>query len=203
MVWDYEDCYIKYLQVSDYLKGALGISQLDLDLDRKVLLPYQTQIIDYLNIRLIKLGSDDIKAKIEEIFDAFSWGADLICSEAALELARQVGIGIEDELYDQDRFVFSWSDLMSTLRLRLKLQYAYLFADSDSDDDCCSCCGCGKGQTTEDYESWQSGVYPEDESYDRTNAERVNTAWTIVKDEGYCECYRHSSQSSDGSNGNQ
>ena len=201
MVWDYEDCYIKYLQASDYLKGQLGISQLDLDSDRKVLLPYQTQILEYLNTRLIKLGSDDIKTKINEIFDSFSWGADLICSEAALELAREVGIGVGDELYDQDRFVFSWADLMSTLRMRLKQQYSYLFSDSDGDDDCCGCCA-GKGQTTEDYESWQSGVYPEDETYDRANIGRVSTAWSVSKNR-YCECYRKNSQSSDSNNGNQ
>ena len=137
----------------------------------------------------------------EDIFDAFSWGADLICSEAALELARQVGIGIEDNLYDQDRFVFSWADLMSTLRLRLKLQYSYLFADEIGDDDCCSCCG--KGQTVEDFESWNSGVYPEDEVYNRANIGRVNTNWTVAKNDGYCECQRRNSQSSNGSNGNE
>ena len=204
MVWDSEECYLKYVQASDYLIRTLGISQLDLDLDRKVLLPYQTQIIDYLNTRLIKLGTDDIKAKLNEVYDIFSWGADLICSEAAIELGRQIGIGTEDEQYDQDRFVFSWADFMSTLRLRLKLQYSYLFASDDSglDDNCCGCCG-GAGQIVSDYESWQSGVYPEDETYDRTNYGRVNTAWKVSRDR-YCECYRHSSQSSNGSgNGNE
>jgi hypothetical protein len=202
MLWDTEECYLKYVQVSDFLKGILGISQLDIDLDRKVLLPYQTQIIDYLNTRLIKLGTDDIKAKLNEVFDIFSWGADLICSEAAIELGRQIGIGTENELYDQDRFVFSWTDLMSTLRLRLKLQYAYLFASEDSglDDNCC-CCHTA-GETTADYESWQSGVNPNDEVYDRTNYDRVNSSWKVSKDR-YCECYRHSSQSSNGTNGNE
>lgn len=203
MVWDYEACYLKYIQASDYLTRLLGISQLDMDLDRKVLLPYQTQIIDYLNTRLIKLGTTEIKALINEVFDVFSWGADLICSEATIELGRQVGIGTEDENYDQDRFVFSWADLMSTLRLRLKLQYAELFAD-DSSGDCDNCCCChSKGQTVEDYESWVSGVYPNDETYDRTNYDRVNTSWKVSRDR-YCECYRHSSQSSDGQgNGNE
>ena len=74
MVWDSEECYLKFIQVSDFFKGMLGISQLDIDLDRKVLLPYQTQILDYLNTRLIKLGTDNIKAKIVEIFDIFDWG---------------------------------------------------------------------------------------------------------------------------------
>lgn len=202
MVWDLDECYIKYQQVSDYLKNALGISQLDLDLERKVLLPYQTQIIEYLNKRLIALGSDNIKVKVQEIFDIFSWGADLICSKGAVELAWQVGIGTESENYDQDRFVFSWADLMSTLRLRLKLQYAYLFAQDTA--ECEDCCCCGKpGDTTADYESWTSGVYPEDEVYDRTNYGRVTTAWEVSKDR-YCECYRHSSQSSNETgNGNE
>ena len=202
MLWDSDECYLKFVQVSDFLKGMLGISQLDIDLDRKVLLPYQTQIIDYLNMRLIKLGTENIKARIDEVFDAFSWGADLICSEAAIELGRQVGIGTENEQYDQDRFVFSWADLMSTLRLRLKLQYAYLFASDDSglDDNCCCCHSAG--ETVADYESWQSGVNPNDEVYDRTNYDRVNSSWKVSKDR-YCECYRHSSQSSNGTNGNE
>jgi len=201
MIWNYDDCYLKYVQVSDFLKGMLEISTLDLDLERKVLLPYQTQIIDYLNTRLIKLGSDDIKAKLNEIFDIFDWGANLICTKSALELGETIGVEVNSEEYDQDRFVFSWADLMSTLRLRLKLQYAYLFADSSSDDDnCCSCCS--KGETVSDYESWTSGVYPEDETYDRTNYDRVNTAWKVSRNR-YCECYRHSSQSSNSTDGNE
>ena len=177
----------------------LGIPQIDCDLIRACYLPYQTQIIDYLNTRLIKLGTDDIKTLVQEVFDTFDWGAELICSEAALELAREVGIGSEDPEYDQNKFVFSWADLMSTLRLRLKLQYGYLFADSTEECENCCCCGT-PGQTIYDYESWQSGVYPNDEVYDRTNYDRVNTSWKVSRTR-YCECNRHSSQSSNSSQG--
>lgn len=200
MVWNNDECYVKFLQVSDFLKGLLGITKLDCDLSRPVLLPYQTQIIEYLNTRLIVLGTNDIKTLIQEILDIFGWGADLICTKSALELAREIGIGSEDEEYDQDRFVFSWADFMSTLRMRLLLQYGYLF-ESDDDGECENCCcGHSAGDTTEDYESWVSNVYPNDEVYDRTNYDRVNTTWKISKNR-YCECYRHESQSSNDSSG--
>ena len=149
--------------------------------------------------RLITLGTDDIKARIQEIFDIFDWGADLICSQAALELAREVGVGSEDPEYDQEKFVFAWADLMSTLGLRLRLQYSYLFAENAEECENCCCCG-GKGQGIEDYESWQSGVYPNDEVYDRANYDRVHTSWKVSRNR-YCECYRHNSQSSNSSEG--
>lgn len=199
MVWNYDECYIKYQQVSKYLCDMLGISQLDCDLNHACYLPYQTQIIDYLNTRLITLGTDDIKARIQEVFDVFDWGADLICSQAALELAREVGVGSEDPEYDQEKFVFAWADLMSTLGLRLRLQYSYLFAENAEECENCCCCG-GKGQGIEDYESWQSGVYPNDEVYDRANYDRVHTSWKVSRNR-YCECYRHNSQSSNSSEG--
>ena len=89
--------------------------------------------------------------------------------------------------FDQEYFVFCWADFMSTLRLRLKFQYGYLFAQ-EPDGECCVCGA--RGQTETDYESWESGVYPEDECYDRTNYYRSNTAWGTEKDR-FCECYRH------------
>ena len=86
-----------------------------------------------------------------------------------------------------DRFIFCWSDFMSTLCLRLKFQYAFLFAQ-EPDGECCKCGA--HGQTETDYESWESGVYPEDECYDRTNYYRSNTAWGLQKDR-FCDCYQH------------
>ncbi len=89
--------------------------------------------------------------------------------------------------FDQEYFVFCWADFMSTLRLRLKFQYSYLFAQ-EPDGECCVCGA--RGQTETDYESWESGVYPEDECYDRTNYTRSNSAWGLEKDR-FCECYKH------------
>ena len=77
MVWDYDECYIKYQQVSKFLCDMLGISQLDCDLIHACYLPYYTQIIDFLNTRLIQLGTDDIKARVQEVFDIADWGATL------------------------------------------------------------------------------------------------------------------------------
>ena len=77
---------------------------------------------------------------------------------------------------------------MSTLCLRLRFQYAYLFAQ-EPDGECCVCGA--RGQTETDYESWESGVYPEDECYDRSNYFRSTSAWGLEKDR-FCECYRHS-----------
>ena len=55
-----------------------------------------------------------------------------------------------------------------------------------------TCCKCGaKGQTTGDYESWTSRVFPQDEVYDRgfTEQDRSTTAWG-TRVERYCDCYR-------------
>ena len=68
-------------------------------------------------------------------------------------------------------------------------QYLYLFEQSVS-DDCCDC-NKGKGQTQKDYESWSSGVYPNDEGYDRTNYARTGSAWNLTTEPGKCECNRH------------
>ena len=88
---------------------------------------------------------------------------------------------------DEQYMCFCWGDFMSTLCLRLKFQYGYLFAQ-EPDGECCVCGA--RGQTETDYESWESGVYPQDECYDRTNYTRSNTAWGVQKDR-FCECYRH------------
>jgi hypothetical protein len=89
--------------------------------------------------------------------------------------------------FDMEYFLFCWGDFMSTLVLRLKLQYGYLF-NQEEDGECCVCGA--RGQTETDYESWESGIYPEDECYDRSNYYRSNTAWGLQKDR-YCECYKH------------
>lgn len=189
MTWEYQECYILFSQYSEYLKSSLGISQLDYYLDKQVLLPYYTQITKYLNERLIILGSDDIMTKITEILRIFSYGADLICNEGTLDLAYEVGVPSGDEEFDRDRFVFSWTNALTSLCMRLKFQYANLFVE-DQNWDCCTCLP--KGQTVKDYESWTSGIYPEDEEYDRSNYTRSNSAWSTTSGQKNrnCGCYR-------------
>lgn len=210
MKWDITECNIIFTQVLSYLKCTLGLTQLDIynlpgllddevilegdngEIDENrntLLLPYHVAIIQYLNEQLIAIGTTEIKPMIQKILDIFDWGANLICTTRAKELGEYIGIDVESDLYDQDRFVFSWTNLMTSLCLRLKLQYLYLFEQSVS-DDCCDC-NKGKGQTQKDYESWSSGVYPNDEVYDRTNYARTGSAWNLTTEPGKCECNRH------------
>lgn len=199
MNWNYEIAYTEFQEASEYIKNKLGIVQLDFDLGRQVLLPYQVMILKYLNSKLIQTASEDIKVNIQLILDTYSYGADLICfgpiedeeeewKTGTLKLAAEVlgPDGVEAEEYDTDRFVFAWTNALTSLCLRLKLQYAYLFEQEPSGD----CCQCGaKGETDRDFESWVSGVYPEDELYDRTNYLRSNSSWQVSKSR-YCDCYR-------------
>ena len=190
MIWNNQECYTLFTQYVEYLKNSLGISQVDFYMVRQELLPYYTQITKYLNERLIILGTDDIKTKIIEILEIFDHGAELICNGGVPDLAREVGIPTGDSEYRCCRFVFAWTNALSTLCLRLKLQYAYLF-EPEYDPFCCRCGAIG--ETYEDYESWTSGVFPNDESYDRANYTRTNSSWSVKKTR-YCECYRHSSE---------
>lgn len=190
MTWDNQECYVAYTQYLEYLKNSLGIGQVDFYMGRSELLPYHTQIVKYLNERLIILGSDDIKAKVTEILDIFDHGASLICDGAVPDLAYEVEIPTGDPEYMCCRFVFAWTNALSTLALRLKFMYGYLF-EPEYDPFCCRCGAIG--ETYEDYESWTSGVFPNDESYDRANYTRNNSSRGIRKTR-YCDCYRHSSQ---------
>ena len=142
MTWDIETCYYEYQEATSYLLKSLGITQLDHVKNREVLYPYYTQIIKYLNRELMCNTEDNIKAKVQKIIDLMDAGSEKICTTRARELGEEVGIEVTSEYYDQDRFVFSWADLMGTLGLRLKFQYAYLwkqeyrpFPMEQSDDD--------------------------------------------------------------------
>lgn len=186
MTWDLETCYYEYQEAISYLLKSLGLVQLDHVKNREVLYPYYLQIIKYINKELMCNTEDNIKSKIQKIIEIADHGSELICTKEALSLALEVGVDKDSENYDQDRFVFSWADMLGTLILRLKFQYAGLFTQEY--DDTCGC-QCGKGQTEEDYESWVSGVYPEDYEYDRTNYYRTNTNWGTSEDR-ICDCYK-------------
>lgn len=186
MYWTKSECYPVYVEASEFLKKKLGIVQLDFD-RREVLIPYFTAIIKYLNKRLILLGTEDRKSLVQEIFDIFKEGGDLICDNKTLDLSIELEIPTDHEEFSKDRLVFSWTNFMSSMCMRLKFQYAYLFTQ-DYDGDCCRCGA--KGQTTKEFESWYSGVFPEDEEYDRCNYTRTNKAWTTNSTTKYCECQR-------------
>lgn len=190
MDWN-DSYYYKFKESQSYLQHLLGISQLDYWRNRTELYPYYYYICEYLNKELEKLGTDNIKVLVDRVFEIYVEGGDMIVNLNSLGLSIKVGIG-EDKpgdiiTYEQERFVFAWADLLSTLCLRLKFQYASLYAQ-EPDGECCKCGA--HGQTETDYESWESGIYPEDECYDRSNYYQSNTAWGLEKDR-FCECYRH------------
>lgn len=192
MKWNDKNGYLTYQSALQSLKSQLGISNIDYTL-RCELAPYITYILDYINKRVILLGTEvDIKTKIQEIFDIFELGTDKIVSGAVLDLVWELGMDTGDiyvddkEIpYNQDRFVFSWSNVMTALVVRLKFQYAALLVQPESGE--CSCSNsCGRGQTTADYETWQSGVYPEDEEYSYYTYTDTVSLWRT--DAEYPEC---------------
>ena len=226
MEWSLDKCRVLYAESIEYLKNSLGITQIDLDntCHEIYLLPYQVVIIKYINENLIRLGTDDLKTKVNCIFDLFWNGTNemLGCycvkdnSEETPELvlplvdedcpntccmikrfAEKIGCDTESEFFNCGYFVYSWTNLLTALCIRLKFQYAYLFAQ-EYDGECCKCGA--RGETAKDQESWVSNVYPEDELYDRTNYTRANSAWQVSKDR-YCDCYRHSTESSEADSG--
>lgn len=172
MKWNDESGYITFQSSLSNLKSFLGVTCLDL-VERCELTPYYTYILKYLSDRLILLGNQDMKVRIQEIMDIFSSGTDKIISGSVLDLAWELGIETTDiylpgrEIpYTQDYLIFCWSNALTSLINRLKLQYSHLLYQKENNTDCYCCCnGCSVGETTNDLESWTSGVYPEDEDY--------------------------------------
>ena len=168
MKWDSSEGYIEYKQALNFLNNTLEIKNLNYVL-RTELAPYMTRIIQYVNKKLITAGEDiDLVDKIQLMFDTFDYGANMIVNLDGHGLASEVGVldtGTEtdtDVLYSQDRFIFSWSNFMTSLVERLKTQYASLLYQAPSQG--CSC-SCANGETWKDFEAYSSGVYPEDEEY--------------------------------------
>lgn len=197
MKWNDEKGYITFQSSMYNLKSFLGIGTLDI-IERCELLPYYTYILNFLSSKLILLGPDaTMSTKLQEVFNIFDWGTDLILAHGTLDLAWALGIETTDyyiegvELpYDQEYLVFAWSNAMTALSVRLKLQYSHLLYQS-TNTDCHSCNnGCSVGLTTNDLENWKSGVYPEDEEYTAVTTTSGNS-WRVNSDITECtKCQR-------------
>lgn len=177
MKWNEQEGYVKYKSSLTSLRSFLGINNFDFYI-RPELAPYITYIVGYLNSQLVLKGDNvTLKEYVQEIFDIFSYGADMIVMGDALGLAIEVGIDTSDEElpYCQDRFVFCWSNIMTYLYTLLKLMYAGLFAQEKEEG--CGCCGCIV-RNGHDYDEWESGIYPEDENYDWVSPENnIKVGW--------------------------
>lgn len=217
MKWDNETGYVDYKTALTNIKKMLGISVTDFVV-RPELSPYITKILQYLNKRLILLGDDsNIMTLLQEVFDTFDYGADLICSKRTGVLAEEVGVLVDEENqgdsgegddiegdaldegeeeegskeesdgwidYDQERFVFSWTNVLSTLVLRLRFQYANLLYQAPEQG--CGCI-CGKGETTADWEAYTSGVWPNEEECDSWNY-TSGSSWRVNSSTPECTC---------------
>ena len=114
MIWNAEEGYTRYKISLDNLKTRLKIGAVDYEV-RPELAPYITEILGYLDKRLIALGDDaDIIEKLNEIFDIFSYGADLIVGLESNVLAEEVGMDISENNSDSDNYIPYYSDHFKT-----------------------------------------------------------------------------------------
>lgn len=169
MIWDKEKGFVEFKTAYRSFRNSLGLSEVDYR-SRLELAPYITRIFQFLNKEMVLLGDKaTIKDKLEKIFKIFEEGSDKIVDEKALDMAKDLELTdktVNDEVkYVQDRFVFCWTNIMSTLCERLRIQYFDLLHPRPSDGECP--CHCGKGQTQKDWEKWTSGIWPEDEEANR------------------------------------
>lgn len=192
MIWDNTKGYQEYRESLEYIKNSLGLTNDDSwFLINQDLAPYITSILKWISGKLIEQGENaDIKDKLGLIFDLFEDGSEKIIALEGKSLAEEIGIETEklssDDsnylTYEQDRFIFSWTNILSSLVEHLKLQYASILQDPITQGCPCSC---GKGETIKDWESYTSGVYPEDEEYSEYGLRGVPSTTSPIPE---CTC---------------
>lgn len=191
MQWNEQETYIKYKSSLTSIRNILGIGIPDIYM-RPELAYYITMIYSYINKRLIMLGENqELKTYIQEVFDIFLEGADRIVMCDALGLAVECGIDTSEEVeesdcwtsapYCQDRFVFCWSNILTTLYIILSNTYASLLAQEQ--EDCCCCGGnncCRVVNPCNELDGWSSGIYPEDENKEWNSfTETIKVGWKV------------------------
>lgn len=196
MKWNNEEGYIDYKNSLTSIKNLLSISQIDFFTLSCEIAPYVTYTLKYLNTRLVMLGEVDMVTKLNEVINIYEEGSMKIIFGGVRDLAFELGIDegedyIEGEEipYNQDRFIFSWTNVMTALSTRLKLQYSSLLMQPKNNE--CPCNDCDPGQSTKDYESWTSKIYPEDESYSYYNYDSNYSSIFGNNQPSICtKCYR-------------
>lgn len=193
MKWNNEKGFLEYSASVRNIKSLLGIAEIGHIDYICELAPYATYILKYLSEKLSLLEGQDFSILLEEVFNIFDTGSKMIIYGGARDLALEIGIDegdvyIENEEipYNQERFIFTWTNIYSSLVTRLKLQYANLLTQSINLE--CPC-DCAPGQTTYDYEKWTSGIYPEDENYQYYT--ETKTSWRVGNEYPICNnCLR-------------
>ena len=190
------DYYVEYNTVLDSLMSRLGIRTVDWLYGLEIEIPDEyayeinnmvLSIMKYLNGELVCLGSDaEIKDKLDKTFEISSYGAEKIVIGDTLGLYREVVLGMvpndeEPTCETLCRFSYLWGDFFGSLCTRLRIQYASLLVDEITQG--CPCC-CPPGENYKTWESYVSGVNPNDEDYGDTGLESGNTN----TNKGNCAC---------------
>ena len=199
MKWNDRNGYIIYKTSLQSIESMLGISQIDYSF-RCELVPYITYILNYISNRLILIPEDsDILVYINEFLDIKNHGEEKILFQAVDELRLELNID-NGEIYvdnseipyNEDRFIYSWSNVVTAIWVRLKFQYQHLLTQQVETD--CPCGNeCTPGQTFKDFESWSSKVYPEDEEFSHFNYNgKTSTDWRVGNNAPECtKCLRN------------
>lgn len=163
--------------------------------DRCEIIPYVTYILGYLNRELLGMTGPGIgiKEKVAKVLEINDSGLDDIVLGRVRDLAGRVGISDSDVYieekeipYRENRFVYTWGHVLTSLIDALRAAYPELFLKGTQG---CSC-NCSSSCTA-DNETWTSGVYPYDEDYDSSLGIYRNPWRTTVTEIPRCtECGR-------------
>lgn len=183
MIWNASEGYLEYKSSLKLIQNSLCLGDTVDYIVRPELAPYITNIMKYISRELLLIS--DVRESVQRIFDIETEGADMIVEGNALELSEKIGglqdIDETDELkYDQELFIFSWSNILSSLSTRLKIMNAS-WLNKPIDAGCP--CQCTHGETQLDWDNYMSGVWPNDEG---TLVEENTTATSSVQ--GTCGC---------------
>lgn len=175
----------KYSTLRTKISELLHISyEPSSDLGRPEFFPIFLDALELVVTELIDLGeTKTLKERIAHVWGLRDYESDLAASGSCEEPKSL--IKTDGRNYSHIRHVLS--GFFSDLCLKLGYQHGGLFREKPDLD----CCKCGRpGETWGDYRSWNSGVFPEDESYDRVVYEKNYTPWGLDTRVPDCKCYR-------------
>lgn len=200
MKWNKLNGKVRFKEAESMLKHYLEINNYDFfDINNELLLPYLTVIMEHLNKKIALAGGDDLSItdRVRLIYKIFDYGTKKILTKSTLGLVYELEISTKEDAspdniaYDQDLFIFVWSNFLSSLCIRLKFLYSVAFQNERLEkEEELRQVKYPKGDTWEDYESWRTDIYPEDEEYDRTNWMRTTDAWGGHTRHSFCRNYR-------------
>ena len=187
MKWDKMRGKVRFKTAEELIKTLLEINIFDFyDINNEKLLPYLTIIIEYLNKRLLLIGGTKASMikRLQELDRIFKYGTNKILNDSVLDLVYEMEISVKEDVtpdyvpFNNDLFIFTWTNFLSSLCVRTKFIYNQLLTDYDKElEEMKHQPKFPKGDTVFEIESWRSDVFPDDELYDRTNWMKTNDAW--------------------------